>query len=230
MNKYITTVTNLDANGVRGFLENPRWVNWAEPTGKNALHYACGVPVGDDEERAKASLEIVKMLIESGIDINSIHNIPDDGGIFPATPLWYAYTKGRNDRLYRYLLERGANPDNCWWAIAWYDDIEAAELFLSHGAKLDKPLLGQLFVTSIFWKKFEFAWWVLERGADIDTYAPQDVNALMIAVKRKDEDLIKKLISLGADPEVANSEGESARTIAEKRGPKRLAKLMQGGN
>ncbi|CAN5404051.1 hypothetical protein BH20ACI2_BH20ACI2_09140 [soil metagenome] len=43
MNKYITTVTDLDVDGVRSFLESgPRWIGWAERSGKNALHYACG--------------------------------------------------------------------------------------------------------------------------------------------------------------------------------------------
>ena len=187
MNKFITTVTDLNVDAVKGLFENTKWAGWAEPTGKNALHYLCGVPVGDDKERATRSLVIAKMLIEGGIDINSVHNIPDDGGIFPATPLWYAYTRGRNEKVYRYLLEHGAKPDNCWWAMAWYDDVEAAELFLSHGAKLDKKLLDNIFVTTIYGKKFKFAWWALGRGADVDAFAPQGVNALMIAVKRKDE-------------------------------------------
>ncbi len=227
MNKFITAVTNLDVEGVRNFLESgPRWTGWAEQSGKNALHYACGVPVADDRERAEASIEIVGLLLASGLDIDSIHNIPDDGGIFPATPLWYAYTKGRNEQLYRYRLGHGAKPDNCWWAIAWYDDVEAAELFLSHGAKLDKELLGNIFVTTIFAKKFDFAWWALDRGANIDTFAPQGVNALMIAVKRKDEELVRKLISFGADPDAKNAEEESAYSIAEKSGPRRLMKAL----
>jgi len=226
MNKFITAVTDLDVDRVREFLKGTKWMGWAEPSGKNALHYASGVPVADDGERAKSGLEIVKMLLGVGMDIDSVHNIPDDGGIFPATPLWYAYTKGRNEKVYRYLLDRGAKPDNCWWAIAWYDDVAAAELFLSHGATLDKKLLGNMFVMAIYAKKYDFAWWAEKRGADVNTVAPQGVNALMIAVKRKDDELIRKLVSLGANPDVKNETGESARSIADKRGPKRVINAL----
>ncbi len=225
MNSYIKAVTSLDAERVDELITHkPSWLNWSERSGKNALHYLCGTKV--DGADSKTSLKILKLLLDMGMDINSVHLVEDGKCDFPATPLWYAYTKGRNEPLYRYLLERGADPDNCWWAIAWYDDVEAAELFLSHGAKLDKELLDNTFVTAIYGKQYNFAWWALDCGADINSFAPQDVNALMIAVKRKDEGLINRLISFGADPDAKNEDGESARSIAEKRGPKRLAKML----
>jgi ankyrin repeat protein len=48
----------------------------------------------------------------------------------------------------------------------------------------------------------------------------------MIAVKRKDEELVRRIISLGADPDAANSEGVTARSLAVKRGPKKLLKIL----
>lgn len=225
MNSYVKAVTSLDAEKVSEIIsQQPDRLNWSERSGKNALHYLCGTKV--DEAGSKTSLKILKRLLDMGMDIDSVHRIQDGKCEFPATPLWYAYTKGRNERIYRYLLERQAKPDNCWWAIAWYDDVEAAELFLSHGAKLDKKLLDNMFVTTIYGKQYNFAWWALDHGADINSFAPQGVNALMIAVRRKDEDLIKKLVSLGVDPDAKNTDGESPRSIAEKRGPKRLLKML----
>lgn len=229
MNSYIRAVTSLDKDHVARMLDgNAKWLTWAEPSGKNALHYLCGVGPSDDPEKAYASLAILKLLLKRGMDINSVHRIDDKNcNFFPATPLWYAYTRGRNEKLYKYLLKRGADPSNCWWAIAWYDDVAAGKLWQRHGAKVDeKPSLNELFLGSFQWRKYKFADWVLAEGADVNVPGPKALTALMLAVKRKDEDAIKFLIERGADPDKTNDEGISARMIAERTGPKRLLNLF----
>ncbi len=139
MNKFITAITTLDLGAVTEFIKEPKWLNWSEPSGKNALHYLCGPAAPESAERSEIRLEILKLLLKRGMDINSIHRIEDKNcGHFPATPLWYAYTRGRNEKLYKYLLKQGADPSNCWWAIAWYDDVAAAKLWLKHGAKIER--------------------------------------------------------------------------------------------
>jgi hypothetical protein len=71
--------------------------------------------------------------------------------------------------LYKYLLSGGADPEHCMFAIAWYDDAEAAQLFIQHGARIDgfeamdSPLLA-----SFNGKKFNAAQWFLQNGADVD--------------------------------------------------------------
>jgi hypothetical protein len=226
MNKFITSVTTLNANAVKEFLNDPKWISWSEPTGKNALHYLCGIPNLSNGEK-ESSLKTLKLLLKSGMDIDSIHLIKDEGGGFPATPLWYAYTRGRNEKLYKYLLKQRANPDHCWWAISWYDDVEAGKLWLKHGAKIDaRPTLDDLFVGTFAWKRYNFAKWLLDQGADINAFGPNASNALTLAVKRKDEDAIKFLRHHNADPNLKNNQGISARSIAESKGPRRLLDLL----
>lgn len=220
MNKYIRAVTTFDLGAVAQYIKDPRWLGWAE------RHYACGVPVGDQPQMQEKGLAVVQLLLDAGMDLESVHNIPDDGGIFKATPLWYAYAKGRNSLVYKFLLEQGAGPSNCWWAVTWYDDVEAADLFLKYGGKPGAEL-DNMFVTAIHARMHAFAWWALDHGANIDAFAPQGVNALMIAVKRKDEALIAQLLERGAQPLAANRDGESALTLAQKRGPRRIRHLLQ---
>lgn len=226
MNKFITAITNLDAAAVSEFLKDPKWRRWSEPSGKNALHYLCGLGPSKDSEKA---LSILKLLLKSGMDINSVHRIEEKNcGFFPATPLWYAYTRGRNEKLYKYLLKNGADPSHCWWAIAWYDDVPAAELWLKHGAIIDeKPSLDDLFLGSFQWKKMAFAEWTLSQGASVNARGPGGMTALMLAVKRKDEESIKRLVSHGADPDIEDEKGMSARKIAEMKGPKRHLRLFE---
>lgn len=111
MNKFITAIKTLNVDEIKTFLKDPKWRNWSEPSGKNALHYLCGLGPSEDPEK---ELSILKLLLKSGIDINSVHRIEDKNcKVFPATPLWYAYTRGRNEKLYKYLLNNGADPSHC---------------------------------------------------------------------------------------------------------------------
>jgi hypothetical protein len=228
MNRYIAAIKALDHDRVVEMIEkDPKWISWSEPDGKNALHYLCGVGPRSGQD-AETGLKILKLLLRSGMDINSVHQIEEKNcDFFPATPLWYAYTRGRNEKIYKYLLKNGAGPGHCWWAIAWYDDVAAAKLWLKHGAAItEKPSLDDLFLGAFRWKKMRFARWVLEQGADVNASGPGGTTALMLAVKRKDEDSIKWLISNGAGPDLEDEKGNSARTIAETMGPRRLVELM----
>lgn len=229
MNKYIEAIKAVDLDKVTEMLQkNPKWIDWSEPTGKNALHYLCGVGPSNDPNKADAALKILKVLLKSGMDIDSVHLVEEKNcDFFPATPLWYAYTRGRNETLYKYLLKNGADSRHCWWAIAWYDDIPAAKLWLKHGAKIDqRPSLNDLFLGSFGWKKLNFAYWLLEMGADVNAADDKGNTALMVAVKRKDEENIKKLVKLGADADRKNAAGVSSRLIAETKGPNRLLAIL----
>jgi hypothetical protein len=94
----------LDLTSLKELLrKDPTWITWTEDSGKNALHYLCGLDILNDPQKAEDSLQILKLLLKSDMDINSIHKIPDTCGFFPATPLWYAYTRGRNEKLFTYL-------------------------------------------------------------------------------------------------------------------------------
>jgi ankyrin repeat protein len=227
MNKFVAALKSLDESSVEDLIKQPKWAAWSEPSGKNALHYVCGVPVTSDDA-AEKSLKILKLLLKTGLDINSIHRIEGKNcDFFPATPLWYAYTRGRNEKLYKYLLKHGASPDHCWWAIAWYDDVAAAKLWLKHGATLGtKPTPDDLFLGSFQWNKMKFASWLVEQGADVNARGPGRMTVLMLAVKRKDEPAIKWLIANGADPDIKDEKGTSARKIAETKGPRRLLNLF----
>ena len=120
MNKYIHAIKNLDVSGVKEFLRTDRsWTNWREEDGKNALHYLCGIDISKDPPKAESGFQILTMLLKEGMDIDAVHQIVDNGCIFPATPIWYAYTRGRNKRIFTHLLKKKANPDNCMFAIAW---------------------------------------------------------------------------------------------------------------
>src|ERR1700743_925594 len=187
MNKFIQTIKSLDLLLLEQIIQaEPKWIEWAEDSGKNALHYLCGIPISQHPEKTDDSLGILKLLLKKGMSINSIHHIEDGCDNFPATPLWYAYTRGRNEKIYKYLLDQGANPENCMYAIAWYDDVESAALFKKHGASIEgSSTMDSPFFAAYNWKRYKVAEWFLKNGADVNFVDSKGNTALFYAVKRK---------------------------------------------
>lgn len=143
MNKFVRAIKDLDVISIKELIKTePKWIEWSEDSGKNSLHYLCGLNISKDPLKADAGFQICKLLLRNGMNINSIHKIPGKCKVFHATPLWYAYTRGRNERLFTYLLSRGADPGNCTFAIAWYNDVTSADLFKKYGAKIDEAAGG----------------------------------------------------------------------------------------
>lgn len=226
MNKYIRAVKTLDVKVIEELLQKEsKWLQWSEEDGKNALHYICGLDISDDPRKVDASLQIVKLLLSSGMDLNSVQRIPDDKcGFFNATPLWYAYTRGRNEKLYTYLLNEGANPNGCMFAIAWYDDVRAASRFKTHGAEIE----DEAFLSAFNWKRFEIAEWFLNNGSNVN-FADSDGNtALHLALQRKYKvDQIEWLLRFGANCNQANLLGISPKTWAEKNNRTKVLRLFE---
>jgi hypothetical protein len=217
VNRLIRAVKDLDVAAVRALLDTePRWLTWRESSGRNALHYLGDVVVGDDASKADTSVEIATLLLERGMDIDAVHEIADEGGVFPATPLWHAYGRGRNEALYTYLLQRGASPENCMYAIAWNDDVAAVELFKRYGADIDAPHAdGSPFLAAFTWRRFAVAEWFLRNGADVNRTDSKGNTALWYAIKRRyDVALVALLLRFGADADRVGGEGVSPRGLA----------------
>lgn len=229
MIKFIQHIKDLNVEAVKAMIEkDQRWLAWAEDSGKNALHYLCGVEISKKRDKAENSLTILKLLLAGGMDINSIHRIKEECDFFPATPLWYAYTRGRNELLYKYLLANAADPEHCMYAIAWYNDVEAADLFKSYGAQIDNGESNDTpFMAAYNWKRFEVAEWFLKNGADVN-FADKDGNTTLFhAVKRKYKlDQIRLLLKYGADFNIENKDGLSAKKLAEQNNQTGILKLF----
>jgi ankyrin repeat protein len=229
MNKFVRAIKDLDIAAIEKML--PKWIGWSERDGKNALHYLCGVNISGDAEKAETSLQILKLFLKNGMDINSLHFIPDPNCDFPATPLWYAYTRGRNEKLYKFLLKNGAGPDGCMFAIAWYDDAQAAELFRKHGAKItDESGQDTPFLAAFGWKKFNMAEWFLKNGANVNVTDEKGNTALFCAVKQRqkyDEKDIELLLEYGADVDKENAQGISPKKLAEAMKRRKIFKLFE---
>ena len=142
--KLFEAAARWDATHVRDLLRaEPALARAIDERGRTALHRCARTNGAREKKDVAACLEVAKALLAAGADPNAGHDIPDEGGSFRATPLWYAVAWGRNTKLVRLLLDAGAAPRGCLWACVWAEDVELARTLLKAGAPLDEVFGGE---------------------------------------------------------------------------------------
>jgi ankyrin repeat protein len=211
------TVKLLLSKGANAKERNPRGLNPIQ------VAAACG------------DLDSVKLLVEAGADVNDFTAVSGVDELSVRTPLgWAAY---RNDvPMVRYLLERKADPNKetprgtPLTFAAWQNSVQAAEVLLAHGAKVDAkgPWNGS---TPLHWAagsdspEPEFVKLLLKNGADpnasygeqIDKFVGVAQTPRLIAEKRGQTALVEALVAAGAKaPSRPRRVERSVKTVPEK--------------
>src|SRR5262249_31692176 len=140
--------------------------------GFNLLHLACCVPCADLGIAESRSANIVNVLLDHGLDVES--KLPPEQD--RCTALFFAVARGRNATLIRLLLKRGAKVQNApgggLFAAAWYDDVSNLDLLVKAGAVVDVVVGMTPFLAAWTWKKFEAARFLAKKGADVNFAEP----------------------------------------------------------
>jgi ankyrin repeat protein len=168
--------------------------------------------------RAWRAADIAAMAREVpiGADVNAIHEIPDDGEIFPATALWHALVWGRNRPLGAHLLARGSDPNRCLFGLAWNDDLVSAKLVCRYGAALDEFGHGETpLIYAARHQRARFAEWLLRQGADATLRDRRGFTALHHAVRRRlPSSTLRLLARSGADVRAVADSGATVGSLA----------------
>ena len=198
-------------------------------SGRSALHLCAAARPAQTRRPLAASVATAQALLSAGADIDAVHEIPDDGEPFPARALWHAIARGRNRTLARFLLREGANPNHCFWAVVWDDDLITAKLLRGHGADPDLTFHGE---TALFYatrlRRTRMLRWLLRHGADANLGDREGRTPLAYAVRRRYSlGEIEELLRFGADAHAAAADGVTAMSIAESGRDPRLASLLR---
>lgn len=142
--KLFKAATDWDLNTLKQLLDgDSSLINARDAKGRTAFHLCCGKSLQTAKKSVAESIKTMEELVKRGLDINVIHEIPDDSEIFPATPLWYAVARGSNIALARALLQRGADPNHCLFAAIWANHLKMTAMLLDAGANTEEGFAGE---------------------------------------------------------------------------------------
>ncbi|EFA06802.1 Ankyrin repeat and KH domain-containing protein mask-like Protein [Tribolium castaneum] len=149
------------------------------------------------------NLEIIKLLLSNGADLNALCCHGD-------TPLIKCITKG-NLKHAKYLVENGANTcqadRNGYTPLAhavYNENTEMIELLLKSHARF--TLHSGLF-EAIDNCNFKMTKFMLEKGADVNLCGENGEFPLTHAVKKKQSEIVKLLIKKGANINCTDRDG-----------------------
>jgi uncharacterized protein len=171
---------------------------------RNPLHFLCGLPA--DPKTSRRGLTLARRLLDAGLDVNAPAFVEDG---FQATPLWYAIARGSNLPLARFLLKAGSSPEHCLWAAAFAENLEAIDLLVRRGARLDPVTEDETpFLFAIKWSRFVGAERLLRHGANVNFQNGKGLTALhLVLKKRSDRRHVAMLMRYGADPTLESRDG-----------------------
>ncbi|HLX37829.1 MAG TPA: ankyrin repeat domain-containing protein [Candidatus Binataceae bacterium] len=186
--------------------ESPELLAYRDERGRNLLHLACGVSMRDGKRNARDAVDMAKVLLKRGLDINQPAFTE---GSWHATPLWYAIARGENLVLAKYLLENGSDPNHCLWAAAWLNDLAAIRLLIAHGAGVNAVTEDESpFLAAIKWSHFETAEELLKHGADPNFRDSKGMTALHYMLKKSsDPEHFRMLLRYGVRGDIGDKAG-----------------------
>ncbi len=190
---------------------------------RNPLHFLCSLPAAP--KTRERSIRLARHLLGAGIDIDAPAFVE---GAFRATPLWYSISRGRNLPLARFLLEQGSTPEYCLWAAGFADDVEAIDLLVRHGARVDPVTEDETpFLGAIKWSRFAAAERLLHHGADVNFQSSKGVTALHLVLKKDSAPRhVAMLLRHGADPTIRSKDGKSPIDLVSRRRDKTYLAML----
>ena len=223
--RFFTAARQWDLDVVSSALRaHPDLARATDRVGRSALHLTAGTDVRRARRPASSSIAVARALLDAGADVDAVQPIRDGGESFPARPIWQAIARGGNRPLARFLLRRGADPNWCYWAVVWNDDIATAKLLDAHQANVDLTFHGEtplVYATRL--RRTRMMRWLLSRGAKVDLADADGWTPLHHAVKRRHAmPELELLLTYGASLTHAAADGSTPLSAA---GPRLAAAL-----
>jgi uncharacterized protein len=222
--RLFQAIKALDVDAVAALLDaQPELIRVIDDRRRNPLHFLCSLPA--DPRTSTRALALARRLLDAGLDVNAPAFVE---GVFQATPLWYAISRGSNLPLARFLLKHGSTPENSLWAAAFAENLPAIDLLVKSGASLDPVTEDETpFLSAIKWSRFTAAERLLRHGASVNFQNSKGVTALhMVLKKNSDRKHVEMLLRHGADPTIRSKDGKTSLDLVARRRDKTYVDLL----
>jgi len=222
--RLFQAIKALDVDAVAALLDaQPELIRAIDDRRRNPLHFLCSLPA--DPRTSTRTLALARRLLDAGLDVNAPAFVE---GVFQATPLWYAISRGSNLPLTRFLLKHGSTPENSLWAAAFAENLPAIDLLVKSGASLDPVTEDETpFLSAIKWSRFTAAERLLRHGASVNFQNSKGVTALhMVLKKNSDRKHVEMLLRHGADPTIRSKDGKTSLDLVARRRDKTYFDLL----
>jgi ankyrin repeat protein len=175
----------------------PELARATDPRGRTALHLACTVKPGKLALGEADGTKTAAAALEGGCELEAI---AFQEGDWKANAVWFAYSRGENLALFKWLLKKGGDPSQSTWACVWRDDDAALRELLKYKPRLDWLAEGE---TPIFWaarlQRLKTLDLLIKAGANPNIRDVKGRTAVEIARARKlPKGLIARLEALAA--------------------------------
>ena len=181
----------------------------------------------------KGSLELVKLLVDNGADVNATYNNKYQRN---TTPLFFS-VESSNFPVTRYLMEKGAriNIKNDYGETPLHiasevGNIQMVKLLLKNGADLNaKTFRGKSALDrSITFKRKELSRFLIEKGIDINpvTLVNYCHSPVETAIYYNDEDILVLLLKRGAAPNTHDIMGTNSLFTAVRNNNLKIVQLL----
>jgi hypothetical protein len=186
----IEAIATFDVAKVQAILEKRPHLEGLTLDGLNLLQYCVKRQTVGDAAKADRQLRLAKWLVAHGFDPLVLHTTtPGEDGeedVAHVSLVWFAVAKAQNTTLARYFLKLGARPE-ALFAAAWWGNADIVPDLVAHGADINE-VVGAT--------PLHMAVDVLYRGVEGKP-----------ALGRQRRKLLLVMLELGADPNIAASDG-----------------------
>ena len=195
----------------------------------------------------KENIEMVKLLIENGADVNALLNIDTKNLIEKGlavntstkdglTTLMFAIMEKKNIEIIKLLLEHEVdvnvfvnNGETALMLAIYNENIKLTKLLLEYGADINISVKSgeTALMLAIYNENIKLTKLLLEYGADVNASTKDGDTALMVAsINNNNIEIVKLLIDNGAKIDAENEEGLNVIHLANKKIRKYLIKKV----